>query len=306
MDFSNYPRDMVGYGAQPPDPAWPGGAKLAVNLVLNYEEGGEASVLHGDAGSEKLLSEIVGAESFAGMRHLNMESLYEYGSRAGFWRLHRMLSARALPVTVFGVTMAMARNPEAVAAMRDAGWEIASHGLRWLDYQHVSEDEERAHLLEAIRLHTELTGERPQGFYLGKASPNTHRLVAEEGGFVYHADSYADDLPYWETRHGHAQLIVPYTLDANDMRFATAQGFNTGEHFLQYLQDSVDYLLVEGDTHPAMLSVGLHCRLVGRPGRAAALARFLDALQAREGVWITTRLAIAEHWRQRFPAPELP
>ncbi|MEM9604664.1 MAG: allantoinase PuuE [Pseudomonadota bacterium] len=302
---ASYPRDMVGYGRRPPDPAWPGGAKLALNLVLNYEEGGEASVLHGDAGSEKLLSEIVGAESFAGMRHLNMESLYEYGSRAGFWRLHRLLTERDIPVTVFGVTMAMARNPEAVAAMREADWEIASHGLRWLDYQHIPEATERAHLAEAIRLHTELTGERPHGFYLGKASPNTHRLVAEEGGFRYHADSYADDLPYWETRHGHAQLIVPYTLDVNDMRFATAQGFNTGEHFLSYLRDSVDQLLAEGDTHPSMLSVGLHCRLVGRPGRAAAFARFLDEVQAREGVWLTTRLAIADHWRARFPAPEV-
>ncbi|MEM6985616.1 MAG: allantoinase PuuE [Pseudomonadota bacterium] len=300
----DYPRDMVGYGRHAPDPKWPGGAKLAVNIVLNYEEGGEASVLHGDPGSEKLLSEIVGAESFAGMRHLNMESLYEYGSRAGFWRLHRMLTEREIPVTVFGVTMAMARNPAAVAAMREAGWEIASHGLRWLDYQHIPEDVERAHLQEAVRLHTELTGERPHGFYLGKASPNTHSLVVEEGGFRYHADSYADDLPYWETRHGRAQLIVPYTLDVNDMRFATAQGFNTGEHFLSYLRDSVDQMLAEGDTRPAMLSVGLHCRLLGRPGRAAAFARFLDELMAREGIWITTRLAIADHWRARFPAPE--
>lgn len=305
MIDSDYPRDMVGYGRNPPDPAWPDGARLALNLVLNYEEGGEACVLHGDGGSEKLLSEIVGAESFEGMRHLNMESLYEYGSRSGFWRLYRLLTSRDIPVTVFGVAMAMARNPEAVAAMQEAQWEIASHGLRWLDYQFVPEEIERAHLNEAIQLHTELTGSRPAGFYLGKASPNTHRLVAEEGGFAYHADSYADDLPYWDTQHGSAQLIVPYTLDANDMRFATPQGFNTGDQFLTYLRDSVDQLLSEGDTHPAMLSVGLHCRLVGRPGRAAALARFLDDIAARDGIWITTRLAIAEHWRARFPVPEV-
>ncbi len=306
MIDANYPRDMVGYGRVAPDPGWPEGAQLALNIVVNYEEGGEASVLHGDPGSEARLSEIVGAESVPGMRYMSMESMYEYGSRAGFWRLHRLLTERQIPVTVFGVAMAMARNPDAVAAMCEAGWEVASHGLRWLNYQHTSEEVERAHLQEAIRLHTELTGERPFGFYLGKASPNTHRLIAEEGGFRYHADSYADDLPYWETRHGAAQLIVPYALDTNDMRFATAQGFNTGDQFFSYLRDSVDQLLSEGDVRPGMMSIGLHCRLVGRPGRAAALARFLDDILARDNIWIATRLAIADHWIARFPAPNHP
>ncbi len=298
---SDYPRDLVGYGERAVAVQWPKAARLALQFVINYEEGAESCVLDGDPGSEKLLSEIVGAESYFGMRHRNMESLYEYGSRAGFWRLYRMFQQRGMAVTVFGVALAMARNPEAVAAMREANWEIASHGMRWLDYQHTPESVEREHLQQAIALHTELTGSRPRGMYLGKASPNTHRLVAEEGGFLYHADSYADDLPYWDDSSGRAQLTVPYTLDANDMRFATPQGFNAGLQFYQYLKDSFDFLYAEGETAPKMLSVGLHCRLVGRPGRALALARFLDYVGEFDDVWVCTREAIAQHWVHNHP-----
>jgi putative urate catabolism protein len=297
-----YPRDMLGYGRQVPTVRWPGNARVAVQFVINYEEGGENCVLHGDPASEAFLSEIIGAPAITGMRHVNMESIYEYGSRAGFWRLHRMFTARGIPVTVYGVAMALARNPDAVAAMRDAGWEIASHGYRWIDYQHVPEAVEREHLDKAIAIHTRVTGERPLGFYLGRASPNTHRMVAEEGGFVYHADSYADDLPYWSHQHGRPQLVVPYTLDANDMRFATNQGFNTGEQFHTYLKDSFDMLYAEGAETPKMMSVGLHCRLVGRPGRAAALARFLDYVGEHEDAWCATRLDIARSFIEQFPA----
>ena len=300
---SAYPRDMVGYGASPPDPRWPGGARLAVQFVVNYEEGGENCVLHGDAASEAFLSEIVGAPALEGVRHINMESIYEYGSRAGFWRLHRLFTERGIPVTVFGVAMAMARNPDAVAAMLEAGWEVASHGWRWIDYQFVPEAEEREHLARAIEIHTRLTGARPEGFYLGRASPNTHRIVAEDGGFLWHADSYADDLPSWSTGHGRAQLIVPYTLDANDMRFATPQGFNSGDQFFAYLRDSFDMLYAEGATAPKMMSVGLHCRLAGRPGRALALARFLDHVAGHPDVWLCRRGDIARHWREQHPPP---
>ncbi len=302
-DATGYPRDMRGYGATPPDPYWPGGARLALQFVINYEEGAENCVLHGDAASEAFLSEIVGAVPIQGARHMNMESLYEYGSRAGFWRLHRLFASRDLPVTVFGVAMALARNPEAVAAMIEAGWEIATHGWRWIDYQHVSEAEERADLLRAIEVHTGATGQRPLGWYLGRCSPNTRRLVAEEGGFLYDADSYADDLPYWDTSHGRAQLIVPYTLDANDMRFATAQGFNAGDQFFAYLKDSFDVLYAEGGEQPKMMSVGLHCRLIGRPGRIAALARFLDYIASHDQVWVCRRIDIARHWHARHPPP---
>ncbi len=304
MTTEHYPRDMIGYGATPPPADWPGGARVAVQFVVNYEEGGENCVLHGDSHAEAFLSEIVGAAPVPGARHMNMESLYEYGSRAGFWRLHRLFTERDLPATVFGVAMALARNPEAVAAMNDARWEIASHGYRWIDYQHVDESVERAHLARAIRIHSRVTGERPQGWYLGRCSPNTLRLVVEDGGFVYSADSYADDLPYWDTSCGRPQLMVPYTLDANDMRFATAQGFNSGEQFFAYLKDSFDCLHAEGAERPRMMSVGLHCRLAGRPGRAAALARFLDYVAGRESVWITRRIDIANHWRERHPPPE--
>ena len=298
-----YPRDLVGYGRNPPDPRWPGEARIAVQLVVNYEEGGENSVLHGDTASEAFLSEIIGAQPIPGMRHVNMESIYEYGSRAGFWRLWRLFTERGLPVTVYGVATALMRNPEAVAGMKEAGWEIASHGLRWIDYQFLPEEVERRHMDEAIRIHTEATGERPIGWYLGRASPNTLRLVAEEGNFVYCADSYADDLPYWAEVAGRRQLIVPYTLDANDMRFATNQGFNTGEQFFQYLKDSFDVLYEEGTRGaPKMLSVGLHCRLVGRPGRLAGLARFLDHIARHDKVWVARRIDIARHWQERHPA----
>ena len=296
--MTDYPRDLRGYGQSPPEAGWPNDARIAVQFVVNYEEGGENCILHGDPASEAFLSEIVGAQPIPGQRHMNMESLYEYGSRAGFWRLYRMFTERGLPVTVFGVAMALERNPEAVAAMQSAGWEIASHGYRWIDYQHVDEETERAHLQKAIDIHTRVTGSRPAGWYLGRCSPNSHRIAAELGGFVYNADSYADDLPYWDLSHGAPQLMVPYTLDANDMRFATAQGFNSGKQFYRYLKDTFKTLRAEGGR---MMSVGLHCRLAGRPGRSAALAKFLDEVMKHDDVWVTTRLAIAEHWRDRHP-----
>lgn len=299
MSDTDYPRDLQGYGEHPPAANWPGSARIAVQFVVNYEEGGENCVLHGDAASEKFLSDIVGAVEYPGQRHMNMESLYEYGSRAGFWRLHRLFAGRKLPVTVFGVAMALERNPDAVAAMLDAGWEIASHGYRWIDYQDVDEGIEREHLERAIDIHRRVTGERPTGWYLGRCSPNTHRLVAEDGGFVYNADSYADDLPYWDTRFGSPQLVVPYTLDANDMRFATAQGFNSGQQFFDYLKDAFDVLHAEGSR---MMSIGLHCRLAGRPGRFAALERFVDYVQSFDDVWVARRIDIAEHWRNLYPA----
>ncbi len=299
--MSRYPRDMHGYGAAPPAAQWPGGARTAVQFVVNYEEGGESCVLHGDAVSEAFLSEIVGAQPIEGQRHMNMESLYEYGSRAGFWRLHRLFTQEKVPVTVFGVGMALAHNPEVVAAMQEAGWEIATHGYRWIDYQHVDEKIESAHLGMAIEIHTRLTGGRPLGWYLGRCSPNTHRLVAEEGGFLYNSDTYADDLPYWDYLHGEPQLMIPYTLDVNDMRFATAQGFNSGKQFYRYLKDTFKVLHAEGGR---MMSVGLHCRLAGRPGRAAAVAKFLAYLGEQEKVWIATRLDIAQHWRRTHPPQE--
>jgi putative urate catabolism protein len=303
MPPETYPRDMRGYAANPPDPRWPHGARLAVQFVINYEEGGENCVLHGDAASEAFLSEIVGAVQIEGMRHMNMESLYEYGSRAGFWRLHRLFTSRGLPVTVFGVAMALARNPDAVSAMKDAGWEIATHGWRWIDYQHVPEAVERDHMRRAIEVHTATTGERPLGWYLGRSSPNTRRLVVEDGGFLYDADSYADDLPYWDTVYDKPQLIVPYTLDVNDMRFATAQGFNAGDQFFAYLRDTFDVLYAEGESAPKMMSVGLHCRLVGHPGRLAALARFLDHVGRHDRVWVCRRIDIARHWHAQHPPP---
>ena len=297
MTEGDYPRDLVGYAGQPPDPAWPDGARIAVQFVVNYEEGGENCVLHGDTASEAFLSEIVGAEAYEGTRHMSMESIYEYGSRAGFWRLHRLFTERDMPVTVFGVAMALEHNPAAVAAMRDAGWEIASHGYRWIDYQFVDRDTERLHIDKAVEIHERVTGGRPQGFYQGRTSPNTLELVAAEGGFVYSADSYADDLPYRDRETG--LLIVPYTLDANDMRFATAQGFNSGEQFYAYLKDTFDVLHAEGGR---MMSVGLHCRLAGRPGRAAALARFLDYVRGFDDAWVARRIDIARHWDSTYPA----
>jgi OHCU decarboxylase len=291
---------MTGYGAEPPDARWPGGAKIAVQIVLNYEEGGENNVLHGDPASEAFLSEIVGAAAWPGMRHWNMESIYEYGARAGFWRLHRLLGD--LPVTVYGVATALARAPEQVAAMKDAGWEIASHGLKWIEHRDMSEAEEAGQIREAIRLHTEVTGAPPRGWYTGRCSMNTVRLAAQIGGFDYIADSYADDLPYWVRIGARDQLIVPYTLDANDMRFATPQGFNAGDQFEAYLKDSFDVLYEEGAAGRAkMLSIGLHCRLIGRPGRVAALRRAIDYMKGHEGVWFATRLEIAEHWAANHP-----
>jgi putative urate catabolism protein len=298
---SAYPRDMVGYGAAPVHPHWPNEARLALQFVINYEEGGENCVLHGDAASEAFLSEIVGAQALQGVRNVNMESIYEYGSRAGFWRLHRLFTGRRLPVTIYGVAMALERNPEAVRAMLDAEWEIASHGWRWIDYQYMPEEEERAHLQKAIEIHTRVTGSRPLGWYTGRCSPNTRRLVVEEGGFLYDADSYADDLPYWNTEYGRPHLVIPYTLDANDMRFATSQGFNSGDQFYAYLKDSFDVLHAEGKTAPKMMSVGLHCRLVGRPGRAAALGRFLDYVQGHDDIWVCRRIDIARHWHAQHP-----
>lgn len=297
----SYPRDMIGYGRRPPNAAWPGGARVAVQFVINYEEGGENCILHGDAASEAFLSEIVGALPFVGERHMNMESIYEYGSRAGFWRLHRMFTERAMPVTVYGVAMAMERHPDIVHAMMEAGWEIATHGYRWIDYQKIPEAVEREHLRLAIEIQQRLTGSRPLGSYIGRAGQNSVRLVVEEGGFLYNADSYADDLPYWNDEYGRPQLIIPYTLDANDMRFATSQGFNSGDQFFAYLKDAFDTLYAEGDESPKMMSIGLHCRLVGRPGRAASLARFLDYVKSHDKAWVCRRIDIARHWIEKHP-----
>ena len=303
--MSTYPRDMIGYGRNTPNPNWPGGANIAVQFVINYEEGGEKNILHGDEGSEAFLSEIVGAQSWPGQRHMNIESIYEYGSRAGFWRLWRIFSSRGMPVTVYGVAIALQRHPDAVAAMKEADWEIASHGLRWIEYRHFSRDEERQHLDEAIRIHTEVTGERPLGWYTGRSSEHSVDLAIEEGGFVYTSDSYADDLPYWVPGQEQPHLIVPYTLDANDMRFAMPQGFNSGHQFYAYLKDSFDVLRAEGEEGaPKMMSIGLHCRLVGRPGRAAALARFLDYVRSHKDTWVARRIDIARHWHDNHPASE--
>lgn len=301
---TNYPRDLHGYGEHPPHPAWPNKAAIALQFVINYEEGGENNILHGDAASEAFLSEIVGAEAWPGQRHMNMESIYEFGSRAGFWRLHRLFSQRNLPVTVFGVAMALERAPDVVKAMLSSDWEIATHGLRWIDYRHFSEQQEREHLHEAINIHKQTTGSVPAGVYLGRTSEHTHKLCAEVEHFEYSADTYADELPYWQASAHGPKLMVPYTLDANDMRFATPQGFNSGEQFFQYLKDSFDVLHAEGTNGaPKMMSVGLHCRLAGRPGRAAAVAKFLDYVQKKERVWVATRLDIARHWKKQFPPP---
>ena len=302
---ASYPRDMIGYGRTPPDPKWPDGARIAVQFVINYEEGGENCILHGDAASEAFLSEVVGADPWPGQRHLNMESIYEYGSRAGFWRLWRQFTERGMPVTVYGVAMALQRNPEAVAAMNEAGWEIASHGLRWIEYKDFSREDERRHMTDAIEIHTQATGERPLGWYTGRCSQFTRDLVMEEGGFLYSSDSYADDLPYWVNGPKGPHLVIPYTLDANDMRFASAQGFNSGDQFYTYLKDTFDVLYEEGETAPKMMSVGLHCRLVGRPGRAAALARFLDYVKGHDKVWVARRIDIARHWHDLHAPKEI-
>ncbi|MBP2234469.1 urate oxidase [Sinorhizobium kostiense] len=296
-----YPRDLHGDGPNRKI-VWPGEARIALQFVVNYEEGGENSVLHGDAASEAFLSEIVGAEPWPGKRHWNMESIYEYGARAGFWRLHRLLTGARVPVTVYGVATALKRSPAQVAAMQDAGWEIASHGLKWIEHRDFTVEEERAEISEAIRMHTLVTGERPRGWYTGRCSENTLDLIKEIGGFDYVSDSYADDLPYWHEHAGRHQLVVPYTLDANDMRFATAQGFNCGDQFFSYLKDSFDMLYAEGTAgSPKMMSIGLHCRLAGRPGRAAALARFIDYVKTHEKVWLARRIDIARYWAEAYP-----
>ncbi len=301
MSQGDYPRDLAGYGAGPPNANWPGGARLALQFVLNYEEGGENCILHGDPASEAFLSEIVGAQPLAGVRHMNMESIYEYGARVGVWRLLRLFDRKEIPLTVFAVAMAAERNPEVIRAMIGAGHEIASHGYKWVDYQYVDEDIERAHIERAMDILTELAGTRPLGWYTGRTSPNTRRLVAEYGGFSYDADAYNDDLPYWVEEAGEPQLIVPYTLDANDMRFAAPQGFNSGFQFYAYLKDSFDVLYAEGAECPRLMSVGLHCRLAGRPGRLAAVERFIDYAKGHDAVWFCRRLDIARHWRREHP-----
>ena len=300
--MKRYPRDFTGYGATPPDAQWPNGARIAVQFVLNYEEGGENCLLHGDAASEAFLSEIVGAQPWPGQRHWNMESIYDYGARAGFWRLHRLFTEAGVPLTIYGVASALARAPEQVEAMKSAGWEIASHGLKWIDYKDHSPDEEAADMAEAIRLHTEVTDEPPRGWYTGRCSENTVALAAKTGLFDYISDTYDDDLPYWVHVDGRDQLIIPYTLDCNDMRFATPQGFNSGEQFYTYLRDSFDTLYAEGRAGSAkMMSIGLHCRLIGRPGRVQALRRFIDYVQGHEGVWCPRRIDIARHWQATHP-----
>ncbi len=300
--MKRYPRNMIGYGADRPDAQWPGGARIAVQFVLNYEEGGENCLLHGDGQSEAFLSDIAGAAPWPGQRHWNMESIYDYGARAGFWRLHRLFTGADIPVTIYGVATALARNPEQVEAMKAADWEIASHGLKWVEHKDMPEEEERAAIAEAVRLHTEVVGERPRGWYTGRCSVNTVRLTAEEGGFDYVSDTYDDDLPHWMEFDDRDQLIIPYTLEANDMRFATAPGYITGEQFFTYLKDSFDTLYAEGEAgRPAMMSIGLHCRLIGRPGKMAGLKRFIDYIQGFDRVWTPRRIDIAEHWAATHP-----
>jgi len=299
--MTDYPRDMIGYGAQPTAANWPNNARLALQFVINYEEGGENNILHGDKGSETFLSEIIGAAAFEA-RHMSMESLYEYGSRAGFWRLHRLFQRFNMPITVYGIAMAMERNPEAVQAMLDANWEIASHGYRWINYQFIEEAVEREHMAKAIGIHERMTGSKPLGWYTGRDSPNTRKLVLERDHFLYDSDSYADDLPYWHTEGSRNHLIIPYTLDANDMRFVAAQGFNSGDQFYTYLIDSFDTLYEEGGR---LMNVGLHCRIAGRPGRTAALARFLEYVSNKSDVWVCRRVDIARHWYEHHgPGPE--
>ena len=293
------PRDMVGYGSKDKKIRWPNNARIAVQIVLNYEEGAENCVLNGDKNSEIFLSEIIGAQPVKG-RHINMESLYEYGSRRGFWRLHKIFKEKKIPVTIFGVGMALAKNPQICKALMSSNYEVASHGWRWIDYQNIKKSEEKKHMKMAINIHTKIFGERPLGWYTGRCSPNTRDLVFEDGGFLYDSDSYSDDLPYWETRNNKKQLIIPYTLDNNDMRFATNQGFNTGDHFYSYLKDSFDALYEEGKTHPKMMSVGLHCRIIGKPGRIQALKKFLDYIKKHKNVWICKRVDIAKHWIKNY------
>jgi len=297
----DYPRDLVGYGANPPHPHWPGDARLAISFVLNYEEGGERCVLHGDDESEAFLSEMPGAQALPGVHHMSMESIYEYGSRSGVWRLLRLFKKYDVPLTIFAVAMAVERHPEVAKAMVEAGHEICSHGYRWIDYQYMDIEEERDHLNKAIEIISRVTGERPLGWYTGRNSPNTRDLVMQEGGFLYDSDAYDDDLPYWVDNNGEGHLVIPYTLDTNDMRFATAQGFNCGDQFFQYLKDSFDVLYQEGKDAPKMLSIGLHCRLIGRPARIAALERFIRYAKSHEQVWFSRRIDIAKHWHEKHP-----
>ena len=292
-------RDMIGYGSKNLNVTWPNNARIAVQIVLNYEEGAENCVLNGDKNSEVFLSEIIGAQPIKG-RHINMESLYEYGSRSGFWRLHKLFQEKKIPITIFGVGMALEKNPEICKAIKDANYEVASHGWRWIDYQNVKKSEERKHMKLAIKKIKEIFGERPLGWYTGRCSPNTRDLVFEDGGFLYDSDSYSDDLPYWEIRKKKKQLIIPYTLDNNDMRFATNQGFNTGDHFFTYLKDSFDALYEEGKTSPKMMSVGLHCRLIGKPGRIQSLKKFLNYILRYDDIWICKRIDIAKHWIKNY------
>jgi len=299
-DEPSYPRDLVGYGKHPPHAQWPGGARIAIQMVLNYEEGGETCVLHGDAASETFLSDMINPAAVEGARHMSMEQIYEYGSRAGVWRLLRLFDRYRTPVTVFGVAMAMERNPDVVDAMLEAGHEIASHGWRWINYQDVPERIEREHMARAIDIHKKLTGARPLGWYTGRTSPNTRRLVADDGGFLYDADDYSDDLPFWTEVGRRPHLIVPYTLEANDMRFS-GTGLNTGEQFYSYLKDAFDVLYAEGETAPKMLSIGLHCRIVGRPGKMAGLERFIRYALGHQDVWFARRIEIARHWREAHP-----
>ncbi|WP_432474210.1 allantoinase PuuE [Amphritea sp. HPY] len=298
---NDYPRDLIGYGNNPPHPRWPDQARIAISFVLNYEEGGERCILHGDNESEAFLSEMPGAQSLSGVRNMSMESCYEYGSRAGVWRLLKLFNKYEIPLTIFAVAMAVERHPEVARAMAAAGHEICSHGYRWIDYQYTSEAEEREHLNKAIEIITQVTGNRPDGWYTGRNSPNTRNLVMEEGGFLYDSDAYDDDLPYWVDNNGTGHLVIPYTLDTNDMRFATQQGFNSGEQFYQYLKDSFDTLYAEGADAPKMLSIGLHCRLIGRPARIAALERFIAYAKSHEQVWFTRRVDIAKHWHENHP-----
>jgi allantoinase len=292
-------RDMIGYGSKDQKIKWPNNARIAVQIVLNYEEGAENCILNGDNSSEVFLSEIIGAQPIKG-RHISMESLYEYGSRVGFWRLHKLFQEKKIPITVFGVGMALEKNPEVCKAIIEADYEVASHGWRWIDYQNIKKTEEKKHMKLAIQTHKKIFGSRPAGWYTGRCSPNTRDLVMEDGGFLYDSDSYSDDLPYWETRNKKKQLIIPYTLDNNDMRFATNQGFNTGDHFFSYLKDSFDVLYEEGKTNPKMMSVGLHCRLIGKPGRTQSLKKFLDYILKHEDVWICKRIDIAKHWIKNY------
>jgi len=297
----DYPRDIIGYGPTPPQANWPSDARLAVQFVLNYEEGGEKSILHGDAGAEQFLSEIIAARPVTGARHMSMDSLYEYGSRVGVWRLLKLFAKYDIPLSIFAVAMALDRNPAVVEACLKAGHEICSHGYRWIDYQDVPIELERAHMQQAIEIIERLTGDRPLGWYTGRSSPNTRALVVEAGGFLYDSDDYSDDLPFWTHVSGKDHLVVPYTLDSNDMRFATAQGFNAGDQFYTYLKDSFDILYREGEETPRMMSIGLHCRLAGRPGRIAALEKFMAYAASYQDIWFCRRVDIARHWHDKHP-----